>query len=175
MSFPECENNINFSRFCVTVFLKICINFTSIGSKTFEMKTYRTIFLLGFALITILISSCAIRKNFLLSSVVPAARGTVKVSKDRNKNYVIDVKVRDLAEVERLAGKNSTYVVWMDTEDDTRNLGQMKSSRGGFSKALKASLKTKTPYKPKRVFITAEESPNVQYPVAQVVLSTEKF
>lgn len=139
------------------------------------MKTNKTILLLGFTLISILICSCAIKKNFLLSSVVPAARGTVKVDRDRNKNYVIDVKVRDLAEAERLAGKNSTYVVWMDTENDTRNLGQMKSSRGTLSKALKASLKTNTPFKPKRVFITAEENPDVQYPVSQVVLSTDKF
>jgi hypothetical protein len=139
------------------------------------MKTNRTCFII-IAILSLSVLSCATKKDFLLSSVVPAARGYVKIDTDKNKNYNIKVVIENLAEVERLASKNSTYVVWMDTRDnDTKNLGQIKSSRKVMSKRLKASLETKSAFKPSRIFITAEDDADVQYPVAQVVLSTEKF
>jgi hypothetical protein len=40
--------------------------------------------------------------RFQTSSVVPAARGYVKVNKDRNNNFHIQIFIRDLAEVKRL-------------------------------------------------------------------------
>jgi hypothetical protein len=33
---------------------------------------------------------------------VPAARGDVKITKDDNKNYLVEIKVENLAEVSRL-------------------------------------------------------------------------
>lgn len=139
------------------------------------MKTNRTCFIL-ITIILLSVLSYATKKDFLLSSMVPAARGYVKIDTDKNKNYNIKVVIENLAEVERLASRNSTYVVWMDTWDnDTKNLGQIKSSRHVMSKRLKASLETKSAFKPSRIFITAENDADVQYPVAQVVLSTEKF
>lgn len=127
-------------------------------------------------MLVFLLNSCATKKDFLLSSVVPAARGYVKINRDKNKNYIVKVVINDLAEANRLASEDSKYVVWMDTKDNnTKNLGQIKSSTGFLSKRLKASLQATTPSKPARIFITAEDDADVQYPVAQVVLSTEKF
>jgi len=122
------------------------------------------------------LTSCEKKVKFLNSSVVPAAKGTVKVNQDNNKNYVIKVKILDLAEVERLQPEKQTYVVWMDTDSGgTENLGQLKSSRSFFSKQKTASLETVSSYKPIRIFVTAEHDLNVQNPDRKVFLTTDKF
>jgi len=48
------------------------------------------------------VSSCARKAVFQTSTVVPAARGSVKVKKDNNNNHLISVIVIDLAEPDRL-------------------------------------------------------------------------
>jgi hypothetical protein len=55
--------------------------------------------------------------RFQTSTIVPAARGDVKVTKDENKNYLIQIKLENLAEVKRLDSSNEAYVVWMETDD----------------------------------------------------------
>lgn len=122
-------------------------------------------------------SSCASKKiGFATSTVVPAAEGDVKVKKDNNDNYSIELNVIRLADPKRLTPARETYVVWMDTENNgTKNIGQLKSSSGLFSSTLKSSLKTATVYKPVRIYITAEDNADVQYPGGQVVLNTNNF
>jgi len=113
---------------------------------------------------------------FQTSTIVPAARGYVKVSKDNNKNYVIKVELTNLAEVKRLTPPKSTYVVWLVTEEDiTRNIGQIKSSSSMLSSKLKASFETVSSNKPTKIFITAEDDGNVQFYGSQIVLTTNKF
>lgn len=120
--------------------------------------------------------SCARNFNFMTSSVVPAARGNVKVNEDKNKNYVILVQIQNLAEVERLQPSKKTYIVWMVTDQEiTKNIGQLNSSTSLFSKQLKATLKTVSSTKPIKIFITAEDDASIQYPGSQVVLSTNRF
>lgn len=122
------------------------------------------------------LNSCATSVSFLNSSVVPAARGSVKVKKDNNKNYVIQISLTDLAEASRLQPSKLTYIVWMATDRDlTKNIGQLNSSKGFMSKQLKGSFKTVSSDKPVKIFITAEDDAAVQYPGTQVVLSTDKF
>ncbi len=119
--------------------------------------------------------SCATKATFLTSNVVPAARGTVTVKNDKNDNYIIKVKVINLAEAERLQQASNTYVVWMETEENmARNLGAMKSSTGFMSKKLGASFQTVTSTKPTKIFITAETNGAIQYP-SEPVLTTESF
>jgi hypothetical protein len=121
-------------------------------------------------------NSCATSVSFLNSSVVPAARGSVKVKRDSNKNYVIQISLTDLAEVSRLQPSRLTYIVWMVTDRDlTKNIGQLNSSKGFMSKQLKGSFKTVSSDKPVKIFITAEDDASIQYPGTQVVLSTERF
>lgn len=124
----------------------------------------------------VLTTSCAQKATFLNSMVVPAAKGTVKVKQDNNKNYMIDVKITDLAEVERLQSAKQTYVVWMETDRGNKeNLGQLESSGSFFSKQNTASLKTVSSFKPIKIFVTAENGSDVHYPGNQIVLTTDKF
>lgn len=121
------------------------------------------------------LGACARKMNFTRSVVVPAAEGNVKIKKDKNNNYAIDVSVLHLADVKKLQPPKQTYVVWMQTRDHgTKNIGQLKSSSGLLSKALKASLSAVTSFQPTGFFITAEESGDIQYPGGQTVLITQK-
>ena len=126
--------------------------------------------------IFLLLSSCSQKIGFQTSAVEPAARGTVKVDRDKNNNYEINLDVRNLAEPNRLQTPKQAYVVWMDTQQNgTQNLGQLKTGTGMLSSALKAELKAITPYKPIRIFITAEDGSTVQVPSSFVVLNTNSF
>jgi hypothetical protein len=128
------------------------------------------------ALVMIYLSSCARKINFQSSSVVPAARGDVKVKKDNNNNYNIQISLSDLAEPKRLQPSRSTYVVWMETASNTtKNIGQINSSTGFLSGKLKASFETVSSTKPTKIFLTAEDDASIQYPGEQVVLSTNDF
>jgi hypothetical protein len=138
-----------------------------------KRKIFQGIFTL---VIVFLFSACATSVKFLNSSVVPAARGSVKIKSDSNKNWVIQISLTDLAESSRLQPAKLTYIVWMVTDRQmTKNIGQLKSSRGFMSKQLKGSFKTVSSDKPVRLFITAEDDAGIQDPGPQVVLSTEKF
>jgi hypothetical protein len=147
------------------------------------MKTQKTNRLLTNTFFSILVASmlflstaCVKKVTFLNSSVVPSAKGTVKVKQDNNKNYVIEVEIEDLVEVERLQPSKQTYVVWMETDrGNAENLGQLKSSRSFFSKQKTASLETVSSFKPVKIFVTAENGIDVRYPESQIVLTTDNF
>ncbi|MBK9389271.1 MAG: hypothetical protein IPN68_03430 [Bacteroidetes bacterium] len=119
---------------------------------------------------------CAAQADFLISSVVPAARGNVTVKKDRYNNYIMEIKVTNLSEAGRLSPPKNTYVVWMVTDENiTKNIGQIRTGTSFFSKKLKATFETKTAFRPVRIFITAEYDPNLQYSNREIVLTTENF
>lgn len=139
-------------------------------------SAFRSHVLVSFFIILISCVSCSRKISFATSTVVPAAEGTVKVKKDNNNNYVVNVEVKHLAEPGRLPQPQNVYVVWVETESNgTQNLGRLNTSSGLFSSTLKASLETVTPYKPIRVFITGESSADVIYPGKYVVLNTTSF
>jgi hypothetical protein len=126
--------------------------------------------------LSLILNSCSKKLQFSRSSVVPAADGSVKIKKDANKNYTIQVKVLHLAQPDQLQPPKRNYVIWMETREHAiKNLGQLKSSTGLFSKALKASFKTVTSFEPQRVFITAEDAADISYPTGITVLTTEDF
>ncbi len=145
-------------------------------TKSLITKT-KSVFLAAFALLLIFsFTSCATQAKFETSQVVPAAQGTVKVKKDNNQNYSVQIEVSNLAESERLTPARKTYVVWLVSErDETKNMGQFNSSSGMFSSKLKASFKTVVSDKPTKIFITAEDDATVQYPNNEVVLTTGRF
>jgi hypothetical protein len=127
-------------------------------------------------LMAVAMTSCSKKVTFQTSSVVPAAQGTVKVKTDKNKNYKVKIDIANLAEPERLSPPRETYVVWMATEqDDARNIGQIKSSKGTFSKGLSASFETVSASKPVKVFITAENDPDTRFPGGVIVLTTNRL
>jgi hypothetical protein len=108
---------------------------------------------------------------FLQSSNVPAAEGYVKVKTDRNNNYVIKIRIKNLAEIEKLDPSKQTYVVWMDTESEaTKNIGRINSSN-----SLKVSFESVSAFQPIKIFITAEEDESTQEPNWDTILTTENF
>lgn len=118
-------------------------------------------------------SSCAKKIMFEQSSIVPGAEASVKIKKDRNGNYSINMDVLHLAEPKKLPLAKSVYLVWMQTDDNsTKNIGILNSSSGLLSKTLKASLHTVTPFKPTRIYITAEDDSNITFPAGETVLTT---
>ena len=123
---------------------------------------------------SLVFASCAQKLNFGTSVDVPAAKGKVKIKKDNNENYLISVKIENLVEAKELTPSRDVYVVWMETETgQPRNIGQINPSSGLFSKKMKASLKATATARPTRIFITAEDYGNIQYPGMQVILRTE--
>ncbi|MBC7688394.1 MAG: hypothetical protein H7211_09460 [Aquabacterium sp.] len=145
--------------------------------KKITNPTIRCILLMATAAVLLFyFSSCARKISFQTSSVVPAAEGKVKLTKDDNNNYKIKITISNLAEPERLQPAKKTYVVWMQTADNgTKNIGQINSSTGFLSDKLKAAFETVTAFKPVKIFITAEDDASIQYPGMQVVLSTNNF
>ena len=114
--------------------------------------------------------------GFLSSSIVPAARGYVKVKRDIYENYLIQVKISNLAEVNRLQPSKQAYVVWMITDHEiTVNIGQIISSTTFLSTKLKASFQKVSSSKPIKIFITAEDEAGAQSPNEQVILTTDRF
>lgn len=84
--------------------------------------------------------------------------------------------IKNLAEPSRLQQPKQMYVVWIETESNgVQNLGSLTTSTGLISSTLKASMKTATPYKATRLFITAEDNAAIQYPGSYVILNTNSF
>jgi hypothetical protein len=146
--------------------------------KAEQLNNRRNYTVTGILILSVLfiITSCAQSVNFLSSTIVPAADGRVKVKQDKNRNYKIDVKVTDLADVGRLKSSKETYVVWMETDrGNIENLGQLRSSRGFLSRQHTATLETVSSFKPTRVFVTTEHGTNARHPGNEVVLTTGRF
>jgi hypothetical protein len=137
----------------------------------FTYNRFHTICLLFISFL--LLQSCATRHTFSTSSVVPAAEGSVKVKKDNNNNFKIDLDVRHLADPKRLSPSREMYVVWLETErDGAKNIGQLNTSSGLLSNTLKSSLNTVSSFKPTGFFITAEDNATTQYPSDFIILRT---
>lgn len=128
------------------------------------------------ALVLLSLTSCAKKITFQTSTIVSAARGQVTVNKDNNKNYVVKIKIDNLAEVNRLEPSRNAYVVWMETdESQVKNIGRIKSDSKFMSSKLKADFETVTAFKPSKIFITAEDNADAQSPGSQLVLETNRF
>ena len=146
--------------------------------KTLKIYSFSKQIIVSHSILIIffLLSSCSKKISFDTSTVVPAAQGVVKINKDDNKNHTIDIKIKNLAEPDRLQPAKSVYVVWMVTDDNgVKNIGQLISSKGLFSSLLQASLSTVTPFIPTRIFITAEENSDITVPGSEVILNTRSF
>jgi len=115
--------------------------------------------------------ACSKKIAFENSSIVPAARGEVSVKKDNNENYKIEIKISNLAEPDRLSPPKSTYVVWLESQNkNPQNIGQIVGTTN-----LHVKFETVSASKPRRIFITAENEANTQYPSYMRVLETALF
>lgn len=118
----------------------------------------------------LLIASCATTADFPVSDVLPAADITLKVKEDKNENFRISVKASNLASPDRLNPPANYYVVWVDTYDGYKNVGQLKNKN-----AKKAELETLSPFEFKEVVITAEQSGDAAFPEGLVISRTTVF
>ncbi len=146
--------------------------------RTIKMNTLTNkIFVGAFALLILFSFDASAKKvKFLTSTLVPAARGYVKINRDKNLNYNLSINISNLAEAFRLEPSKLNYIVWMVTDEEiTMNMGKIKSTTGFLSKDLKATFETVTSFKPVRIFITAEDDPSRQYPGKEVALTTSTF
>ena len=133
-------------------------------------------FALALSALALSFCACATKNPFLNSSVVPGADGSVNVSKDKNKNTVINIQIKNLAEPDRLQPPRKQYIVWMVTDTDlTKNIGRIKSSRTMFNKRMEGSFETISSFTPVKIFITAEDDADAQYPQDPVILTTANF
>ena len=111
---------------------------------TMKLNTLTNKIFLGVFAFLILFSVdvSAKKVKFLNSSVVPAARGYVKITRDKNLNYAINISISNLAEVFRLEPSKLNYIVWMVTDDaSTLNMGKINSTTGFLSKKLMAKIR----------------------------------
>jgi len=140
--------------------------------KTEKLKSI-TIPLMSVIILTLMIglTSCTRKIYFLVSSVVPAAQGSITVKSDKNNNYIVQMTISNLASIERLQPPKNSYVVWIESDgENARNVGKVVSSNN-----LKVSFETVSSFKPTKVLITAEEDEQAQYPGSVVVLTTGRF
>jgi hypothetical protein len=138
-----------------------------------QFFTYRNpaFYVLLCACLWLFVTACARKAAFATSSVVPAARGYATIKRDKNRNYVVQVQLNYLAEPTRLEPPKKMYVVWIETENHLiQNIGQIKTSNN-----LKATFQTASPFKPIKIFLTAEDEAAIQYPGSQLIISTEIF
>ncbi len=142
----------------------------------FIKRTFSGIFIPLIIIVVLSVSGCSKKLTFQQSTVVPAAKGYVKITKDENKNYRIRLELSNLAEIKRLDPQKESYVVWMSSDNNTTtNLGRISSSGSLLSKRLTVSFETVTAIKPSLIFITAENESNTKYPAGTTILTTGTF
>lgn len=133
-------------------------------TKALMSGAFLTLMILSF-------TSCTPKITFLTSSVVPAAEGVVTVKDDNNNNYAIKLDITNLAAVDRLTPPKNTYVVWMETDRGAaRNIGRIV-----VTNKMNVSFETVSSFRPTKIFITAEDNENAQYPGEMLVLTTNSF
>ena len=130
------------------------------------MKTINYFILLAFL---ISLGSCATYAKFSISPITPAADGTARITKDRNKNYVVEVTVKYLANPDRLTPPRALYVVWISTDKGNPiNVGMLKSGSND-----KAYLQTVSSSRPTQIFVTAESIGDTSWPGNEEIFHTE--
>jgi hypothetical protein len=101
------------------------------------------------------------------SPSVPAARGDLNISTDKNGNDRLKLDVQHLADPSSLTPPGGTYVVWIQSRGgNPENQGRLK-----VDKNLKAVFETVTPYKDFQLMVTAEQDPTAKAPTGIQVLN----
>jgi hypothetical protein len=123
------------------------------------------------SVITVIVIFCTLvcaAKDFPLtaSSIVPAAKGSAEVGKDRNGNTEVKIKVEHLAKPENLSPSQASYIVWLqDKESEAENHGELK-----VNGKLEGSFQTVTPHKSFDLFVTGEKDASAKAPSGPEVL-----
>ena len=102
-----------------------------------------------------------------VSPTIPAAEGTVRFARATNDNTSINLKVKHLADPEKLTPPAKNYVVWVRNGQSAppQNIGALT-----VDKNLTGTLNTVTSLHSFGIFITAELTGQVQAPTGQPLL-----
>ena len=123
----------------------------------------KTIDYLSMMVIGLILSACANTISFPVSTIAPAAVGTASFNKDKNNNYIVNVKVKYLTSADRLTPSKSIYVVWIKSDKgDIKNIGQLISDKNN-----NATMTGISSSKPVQIFISAEDKGDVSWPSNQ--------
>ena len=107
--------------------------------------------------------------HFASTKIDPSAMGDVDVSKDKNGNAVVTLRVEHLAKPTMLTPPSTMYVVWFQQPgSDPENQGILK-----VGDDLRGQLRSTTPLHSFDIFVTAETDPTTRIPSDQVLLQTK--
>lgn len=112
-------------------------------------------------------AGCAGTEKLSASSALPAAEGTVRCSKAANDNTAIDLKVKHLANPDRLTPPAAVYVVWTkaDKAAEPRNIGALT-----VDESLTGRLETVTSLRRFELFVTGEATGQAPTPSGEPLL-----
>jgi hypothetical protein len=118
--------------------------------------------------VTMFGSGCAQKVALRNSPDVPAAVGEAKITRDENKNAVVEVDIQHLAPPENLKPPKKVYMAWAQASDGKNMpLGQLTV---GADRRVR--LKATTPMQMFRIIVTAEDTPTPKFPSPQIVFSS---
>jgi hypothetical protein len=134
------------------------------------MKTFRKFLNSGLLLgVALLMFGCAQRVVLRNAPDVPAAVGEAKITRDQNKNSIVDLQIQHLAPSENLKPPKKLYVLWSQAPDGKNiNSGQLT-----VGPDRRGTLKSPTPMQVFRIIVTAEDVPTAAFPSSQIVFSSD--
>ena len=133
-----------------------------------NMTTLKLMTLGLISAVTMLGLGCAQKVTLRNSPDVPAAVGEAKITRDENKNAVVEADIQHLAPPDNLKPPKKVYVVWAQAPDGKNmNLGQLTVGAD-----RRARLKATTPMQMFRIIVTAEDTPTAKFPSTQIVFSS---
>lgn len=112
-------------------------------------------------------AACVSPEKLGASSALPAAEGTLTCAKAANDNTAIDLKVKHLANPERLTPPVAAYVVWTkrDKDAEPQNIGALK-----VAEDLTGRLETVTSLRRFELFVTGEATGQAPAPSGEPLL-----
>ena len=111
---------------------------------------------------------CAQKVTLRNSPDLPAAVGEAKITRDDNRNAVVEVDIQHLAPPDNLKPPKKVYVVWAQAPDGKNMpLGQLPVGAD-----RRGRLKATTPMQNFRIIVTAEDTPTSKFPSPQIVFSS---
>ena len=117
----------------------------------------------------VLLSACASRVRFPTSSVAPAADIFAKKKVDKQENFYLEITVKNLASVDRLTPPGGNYSIWIvTTAHGVKNIGQLNAKN-----AKKTTFKTVTPFDFDEIFITVENTADLERPTGIEIARTK--
>ena len=97
---------------------------------------------------------------------IPAAAGNINYLHDKNHNIKYHIDTKHLARPDSLTPPKQVYVVWIQPRGkDPINAGLLS-----VNDKLEGSFRGTTPYQTFDVFVTAEDSANVDHPTGPPLL-----